>query len=586
MNSTIHANSPSTDFYDPDEVIPRGSPLLQARPLSDPALKLRPAGATPRPPLFDVKRSSSRGHRKRGRRRHHREVLPTQGDAVLITFMGDGRNQMIASVAGSETLPISDLSEESNSRTTGSDSDSDSSSGSTGSWDEDPLEARERAAAHETIHGGAEMSVDPSPAPQPAQNDGAHGIAKEAVARIVNVRDQAHEVNGTKAPEDDMLIDLSPPAEVREAPKESAKTPERATEANRSTPDNGMAGLAAMSSLALQALHKIASPEVSAEENRTDAPRHEPQNYREKGQTLEPVRTQREIPFRDDRSVYGLPPFSATNSASSLLSPRTQASHPSPMGLGSAGLVSPLPPIAPMGSPRSEANGNSLPSIREQLGEIADGRHSQPYPYSPQGSAPAPMMPLGQARSPPISPNNMYRHPEMASPGHALPPSPYYQSVNGSLNGYSSARDYQSSSNTNTPSTNDTVSTPATSTSIADQHGNQRISIDGLTQHAGSFVCKVPGCTAQPFQTQYLLNSHNNVHSSERPHYCPVPGCPRSEGGKGFKRKNEMIRHGLVHDSPGYVCPFCPDREHKYPRPDNLQRYTAPEEVAKPMNTC
>jgi hypothetical protein len=37
-----------------------------------------------------------------------------------------------------------------------------------------------------------------------------------------------------------------------------------------------------------------------------------------------------------------------------------------------------------------------------------------------------------------------------------------------------------------------------------------------------------------------------------------------------------MIRHGLVHDSPGYVCPFCPDREHKYPRPDNLQRYGSP----------
>lgn len=56
------------------------------------------------------------------------------------------------------------------------------------------------------------------------------------------------------------------------------------------------------------------------------------------------------------------------------------------------------------------------------------------------------------------------------------------------------------------------------------------------------------------------------------PHYCSVKGCPRSEGGKGFKRKNEIIRHGLVHDSPGYVCPFCPNREHKYPRPDNLQR--------------
>lgn len=70
-----------------------------------------------------------------------------------------------------------------------------------------------------------------------------------------------------------------------------------------------------------------------------------------------------------------------------------------------------------------------------------------------------------------------------------------------------------------------------------------------------------------------VASSHKNVHSQSRPHYCPVAGCSRSEGGKGFKRKNEMIRHGLVHNSPGYVCPFCPEREHRYPRPDNLQRY-------------
>ncbi|KAK3675317.1 hypothetical protein LTR78_004827 [Recurvomyces mirabilis] len=72
-----------------------------------------------------------------------------------------------------------------------------------------------------------------------------------------------------------------------------------------------------------------------------------------------------------------------------------------------------------------------------------------------------------------------------------------------------------------------------------------------------SFKCDYVGCTAQSFQTQYLLS---------------VPECPRSDGGKGFKRKNEMIRHGLVHNSPGYICPFCADREHRYPRPDNLQR--------------
>ncbi|KAJ8106824.1 hypothetical protein OPT61_g9286 [Boeremia exigua] len=98
---------------------------------------------------------------------------------------------------------------------------------------------------------------------------------------------------------------------------------------------------------------------------------------------------------------------------------------------------------------------------------------------------------------------------------------------------------------------------------------------------AGTYKCEEPGCTAAPFQTQYLLNSHANVHSQTRPHFCPVKGCPRSEGGKGFKRKNEMIRHGLVHQSPGYVCPFCPDREHKYPRPDNLQRHVRVHHVDK-----
>jgi hypothetical protein len=88
----------------------------------------------------------------------------------------------------------------------------------------------------------------------------------------------------------------------------------------------------------------------------------------------------------------------------------------------------------------------------------------------------------------------------------------------------------------------------------------------------GGFKCTYAGCTAKPFHTQYLLKSHANVHSSDRRYYCPVKGCSRGEGGKGFKRKNEMIRHGLVHESPGYACPYCVDQGRRYPRPDNLQR--------------
>ncbi|KAJ5557679.1 hypothetical protein N7513_003265 [Penicillium frequentans] len=98
----------------------------------------------------------------------------------------------------------------------------------------------------------------------------------------------------------------------------------------------------------------------------------------------------------------------------------------------------------------------------------------------------------------------------------------------------------------------------------------------------GSYKCTYPGCAAAPFQTQYLLknSSHANVHSSNRPYFCPVEGCPRSVGGNGFKRRNEMMRHDLVHNSPGYVCPFCPD-QHKYPRPDNLQRHVRVHHVDK-----
>jgi hypothetical protein len=59
----------------------------------------------------------------------------------------------------------------------------------------------------------------------------------------------------------------------------------------------------------------------------------------------------------------------------------------------------------------------------------------------------------------------------------------------------------------------------------------------------GGFRCTYPGCAAAPFQTQYMLNSHANAHASSLPHFCPVEGCSRGPGGKGFNRKNEMIRY-------------------------------------------
>lgn len=247
-----------------------------------------------------------------------------------------------------------------------------------------------------------------------------------------------------------------------------------------------------------------------------------------------------------------------------------------------------LPPILSQSPKSGLPNGNNsnqitLPSISESIGDInhlpePPPAADSPYAQSPPGRPPPrfSVVPGHAHGSPPKSPNDAFRR-ELPSPGRS---SFYYNAhrrtsqTDGPPQYTSAAADY-SSSNTETPSTDQSGSTPATI-------GIDRMSIDGITNpQIGGFQCTYPGCTAQPFQTQYLLNSHANVHSSIRPHYCSVKGCPRSEGGKGFKRKNEMIRHGLVHDSPGYVCPFCPDREHKYPRPDNLQRHVRVHHVDK-----
>ncbi|TDZ28283.1 Transcriptional regulator prz1 [Colletotrichum spinosum] len=288
----------------------------------------------------------------------------------------------------------------------------------------------------------------------------------------------------------------------------------------------------------------------------------------------------RELPFRDERATLAAPAmvYSASDRYQPQPPPPTlhkaEATSPASPGQSVSGGLPPL-----LDSPKSDSGGHApLPSIRSQLGDfkrlvnpaispdkdLAAARHAA-FPRSPPASLPRlpslAGLPVGQA-SPPISPNDGFRR-DVSSPVHSMTVvSPFYYSSSSSGQHRPSA-DY-SSGTAETPSTDQTAQTPAT---VAD-----RMSIDGLTHPQPGYVCTFAGCNAAPFQTQYLLNSHANVHSSARPHYCSVKGCPRSEGGKGFKRKNEMIRHGLVHDSPGYVCPFCPDREHKYPRPDNLQR--------------
>ncbi|KAH6980498.1 hypothetical protein EDB80DRAFT_783577 [Ilyonectria destructans] len=125
---------------------------------------------------------------------------------------------------------------------------------------------------------------------------------------------------------------------------------------------------------------------------------------------------------------------------------------------------------------------------------------------------------------------------------------------------------------TESPRPDSSDSTPAVSVS---QHAEPALNLHAIAAAAiratarkshevESFASSIPG--------PVLVNdSHNEPRlqtGDVRPRFESLPTqpsatpkescCPRAEGGKGFKRKNEMIRHGLVHNSPGYVCPFCP----------------------------
>jgi hypothetical protein len=251
--------------------------------------------------------------------------------------------------------------------------------------------------------------------------------------------------------------------------------------------------------------------------------------------------------------------------------PTTNAKSPQLLTPGSTGSAG-LPPISPGGS---EPAAQTLPPLRFHLPDVKlplpdqdlATRHHAPssFTQSPPDSHQLPPLTIGRVSpQPPLSP------PESYPRSHHSPsfvPSPYAHIPNGGP--HRPSADFGARPPAEMPSHD-----PVPFASSVVQAPVDRMRIDGITNpQMGGYVCTFSGCNAPPFQTQYLLNSHANVHSSARPHYCPVPGCSRSEGGKGFKRKNEMIRHGLVHDSPGYICPFCPDRDHRYPRPDNLQRF-------------
>ncbi|OCT48346.1 hypothetical protein CLCR_04053 [Cladophialophora carrionii] len=212
--------------------------------------------------------------------------------------------------------------------------------------------------------------------------------------------------------------------------------------------------------------------------------------------------------------------------------------RPSPIHLAqyaSPASYSALSPRAPMGPP----------SHHDWRATTRDSNTSKSSSYassSATGSTPASSMSMPSPA--PSYPSPSYPSPSHPSPPHPSPPDPPPEP----------SQPVHSSPLAVVPEEHkDTIqreSVDESESKIRSESQSEPASGDGFATEeppasryvSGAYICMYNGCTALPFQTQYLLNSHMNVHSDSRTHFCSVKGCPRGPGGQGFKRKNEMIR--------------------------------------------
>ena len=135
---------------------------------------------------------------------------------------------------------------------------------------------------------------------------------------------------------------------------------------------------------------------------------------------------------------------------------------------------------------------------------------------------------------------------------------------------------------------------PSDALSVA---GAPSSAISLFSSQAVSYRCdRTNPSTGRPcnviFRRPYDLARHGyTIHSPRsekvRCHFCTEE--------KTFSRNDALTRHmRVVHpeidwlptNHPGYIGPFCPDRQQQFPRPDNLQRYCRCRFLGKTWKDC
>ncbi|KAG8354074.1 hypothetical protein FVEN_g8039 [Fusarium venenatum] len=184
----------------------------------------------------------------------------------------------------------------------------------------------------------------------------------------------------------------------------------------------------------------------------------------------------------------------------------------------------PLPPLhgvrPPVGESKEALPSRSLPSLRSTFGEIRDlapehlpeqelGRvpsgPSSTFPASPAGNI-GHRFSVSNLSSSPCSPPEGYR---TLSPHSAPSASIHYYTTNGTHP--RAPTEYSSSNAGETPNTDHSVSTPATSTSINSTSITDRMSIDGITHPQNMAWFMTPQDTCVPIALIGNINIHDQI---------------------------------------------------------------------------
>ena len=457
----INGAKVAAERYDPDDGLVRDSPLLEAQKVN-----LTP---TPSPDYYPSESSDSPD--PKGRKRSKPQA--SQGDAVLVNFMGGLNHPELATRAGEEPLPLSDDSE----------------------LESDRMEI-DSAMPEDSKHEPVDLIRLAGHALPIAEGRDYRGNNRDNALKIENLR-----------PLRPTVVTESKPFATDEAPRWEVPSVQNARRPNERETHQGLSerqmSRAVTDGLSLTNSHR---PFVGRSKSPSKSP-----NALHEDATVSQVMRRNTLPVSQHLAAEKLPPLqSQALLANAVRSPNGPGNLPSLAQSNLKDLLNSKPPSD------ARYKDSGAPQIPLKKGLNSPPSASMASTASTSYSSPRPRM------NSTFGPNFSHGHPSPvtsdASPRDSAAMSPPGRPGSLQLSQFPFSTRSTQSEELTPQSAHSYPSSGSYSTAPSPQVGGEQIEVDRagrilppLVPHpgpplmTGAFKCDYEGCTAAPFQTQYLL---------------------------------------------------------------------------------